>query len=235
MLTVFLVMVSMGFVGSLHCVGMCGGLVSALSMSQPRVWWAGLAGYQVGRVTTYAVLGLGAGLLGGALSGMGSIVPRLLSLLAGVVMIAVGLHMAGWLPDPLTRFTNAARDRVGLIQLTTTATRRPTSRSWYAMGLANALLPCGLVYAALGLSLAAGDPLEASLMMLGFGMGTVPAMMFAPAIVRALTPESRGAAMRVMGLVVVVLGLLTVVRGGILYGSGIHHSHPAQVSAPAAP
>jgi len=215
-LTSFLVMALMGLVGSLHCIGMCGGLVSALSMGQPRIWWTGLAGYQAGRITTYAALGLAVGLLGGGLGGLGSAVPRLLAVLAGGVMVIFGLNMAGWAPDPLRRLSGVVRQRVGLVRLTAATTHHPTLPGWYTMGLANGLLPCGLVYAALSLSLAAGDLAGSTVMMVGFGLGTVPAMMLAPAAVRALTPSLRGTGLRVLGAIVVVLGVLTMARGGII-------------------
>ncbi len=208
-------MASMGLVGSLHCIGMCGGLVSAVAMSRPRIWWMGLAGYQAGRVTSYATLGLMVGLLGGTLGGIDSAVPRLLAWLAGGVMVAFGLHMAGLIPDPLVRLATTVRGPIGLIRLTAAATRRPTPWSWSALGLANGLLPCGLVYAALSLSMASGEPLRATVMMAGFGIGTVPAMMLSPLAVRAVTPRLRGIGMRLLGIILVGLGILTMARGSI--------------------
>ena len=215
MLTSFGLMLSMGFVGSLHCIGMCGGLVSALSLSRPRIWWGGLLGYQAGRVATYALLGLGAGLLGGALSGI-ELAPRVLAGLAGLVMIAFGLNLAGMAPDPLTRITDRVRRRIGLARLTQLATGQPSLWSWYSMGLANGLLPCGLVYAALSLALAGGGVIQGTTMMAAFGLGTVPAMLLAPAALRGLTPELRGRGMRVAGLLMVLLGVWTMARGAIL-------------------
>ncbi len=219
----FWLMVSMGLLGSLHCVGMCGGLVGAVAMSRPRTWWAGLAGYQAGRIASYGALGLGAGMLGGALGGMGELVPRLLAWLAGGVMVAFGLNMAGWIPDPLVRLATAARGPIGLVTLTSVATRTPALWSWSALGLANGLLPCGLVYAALALSLAAGEPLQAMVMMIGFGLGTVPAMMLAPALLRMLTPAQRGLGLRLVGLVLVVLGVMTLMRGTMSPDAMGHH------------
>lgn len=71
LLSAVMLMLPMGFMGSLHCVGMCGGLVSAVSLSRERVWWSGLLLYQLGRVTTYALLGLVAGISGAALHTVG--------------------------------------------------------------------------------------------------------------------------------------------------------------------
>ncbi|HXH71420.1 MAG TPA: sulfite exporter TauE/SafE family protein, partial [Mariprofundaceae bacterium] len=64
-------MFSIGLLGSLHCIGMCGGLVGALALGRPAIWWSGLFIYQLGRVTTYALFGLLVGLVGVSLSELG--------------------------------------------------------------------------------------------------------------------------------------------------------------------
>ena len=155
-------MFSMGLLGSLHCIGMCGGLVSAVAMSRPTIWWPGLFGYQIGRVTTYTLFGLVAGLFGTALGNIGGWpMLRALAVIAGVMMIVFGLNLAGWLPDPLRRFTATISQRIGLAKLAHRLAGQASLSGWYMMGLANGLLPCGLVYAALGLSLASGDTASA--------------------------------------------------------------------------
>ena len=213
-----LLMLSMGLLGSLHCIGMCGGLVSAVAMSRPSIWWPGLFGYQLGRVTTYTVFGLVAGLFGTALGSIGGwIMLRALAVIAGVIMIVFGLNLSGWLPDPLQRFTATISQRIGLARLAHRLAGQASLSGWYVMGLTNGLLPCGLVYAALGLALASGDTITAAIMMFFFGLGTIPSMMFAPSLVRKLTPELRGWSLRVAGIIVLVLGVMTMLRGGALH------------------
>jgi uncharacterized protein len=212
-------MFSMGLLGSLHCIGMCGGLVSALALSRPRIWWSGLFGYQLGRVTTYTLFGLAAGLFGAALGKIGGWpVLRALTLIAGVFMIVFGLNLAGWLPDPLRRFTSYISGRIGLARLAHHLAGKASLSGWYIMGAANGLLPCGLVYAALGLSLASGETTSAVVMMFFFGLGTIPSMMFAPSLVRKLTPELRGWSLRIAGIIMIVLGVMTALRDGSAHG-----------------
>ncbi|MDX8410025.1 MAG: sulfite exporter TauE/SafE family protein [Mariprofundales bacterium] len=206
-----LLMLSMGVMGSLHCIGMCGGLVGVLSMSRPRVWWRGLMLYQCGRVTTYGVFGLLAGIGGVALATVGGVqLQSLLALLAGGVMIMFALNLAGWLPDPLLHISGWVRKTSGLARLAQRVSH--SGGGWYVLGLVNGLLPCGLVYAALSLALAAGSAIDAALMMVTFGLGTIPAMMLAPSLMRRLTPSLRTKALRIAALLIFGMGCVTIYR-----------------------
>jgi len=208
-----LLTLTLGFMGSLHCIGMCGGLVTAVSMSRPNIWWRGLLIYQFGRITTYTLLGLLVGFGGLALNVVGgNLVPRILAMIAGMLMIIFALNLAGWLPDPLRRFTTWASRKSGLAMLARRASESARTGSWYALGLANGLLPCGLVYAALSLALSAGNAQTATLMMATFGMGTIPAMMLVPSALQRMTPALRSSAMRVAAVMIIVMGVITVLR-----------------------
>ena len=211
--TLLLLMFAMGFMGSLHCVGMCGGLVSAVSLSAPRIWWTGLLVYQWGRVTTYAFLGFVFGMLGMGLSDVGGdTFQRILAVVAGVLMIIFALNLAGWLPDPVKRLSVWASRKIGLAQLAAQLASHARLRGWYALGLANGLLPCGLVYAALAMSLAKASGLTASLMMLSFGLGTIPAMMLLPSFLQKMSPILRLTSMRVAAFLMMILGIMMIFR-----------------------
>jgi sulfite exporter TauE/SafE len=215
MLTAYMATFALGFFGSLHCIGMCGGLVSALGMTRSRIWWSGLAAYQAGRLLTYSLLGLAAGLLGISLqqlSGLGQM-QFALTLLAGLMMITFGLNLAGLMPDPFLRLTARINAGLGFAGRIKQAASSNARISWFGVGLANGLLPCGLVYAALSLSLASGGTWRPALMMTAFGLGTVPAMMFSPLLVRSLAPGQRGRVMKALGVLIVIFGLFTMSRG----------------------
>jgi len=211
-----LIMLSLGFMGSLHCIGMCGGLVSAVSMSQAKVWWSGLLVYQFGRISTYALLGLLVGVSGVALNSFGGdLLQRALAILAGILMIIFALNLAGWLPDPLRRFSTWASRKTGLAQLAKKASTQARAGSWYTLGLANGLLPCGLVYAALSLALAANNAQAATLMMLTFGLGTIPAMMLIPSALHKMSPTLRSNAMRIAAIILMIIGVMTIWRANM--------------------
>lgn len=215
MWTAYMVTFSLGFFGSMHCIGMCGGLVSALSMSRPAIWWSGLMAYQAGRVVTYSVMGLAVGLLGIPLQQLGSFgqIQLVLTSLAGLMMVTFGLNLAGWMPDPFVRLAARVNMGLGFAGRIKKAAASSAHYSWFGIGLANGLLPCGLVYVALSLGLASGGTWQPSLMMAAFGLGTIPAMMFAPVVVRSLTPGNRGLVMKILGILIILFGLFTMVRG----------------------
>lgn len=231
--TGLLLMLGMGLLGSLHCLGMCGGLVCALSMTRPNIWWAGLFGYQLGRVTTYTLLGLVVGLFGTSLAELGGgLVLRGFAVLAGFMMVVFGLNLAGWLPDPLQRLTAVVSQRIGLAGLARRLAQHSSLSGWVAMGMANGLLPCGLLYAALAMALASGSAGVSMLKMALFGLGTVPAMVLAPTLVRKLTPQLRGRSLRIAGVILIVLGVMTMQRGGAPHGQ--HGTTPQEMNNAAA-
>ena len=133
-LSVLTLMLFMGFLGSLHCAGMCGGLVTAVYMGSGQSGWSGLLIYQLGRVTTYSVLGLLAGVSGTALSSLGAdLIQRSLAAVAGLMMLLFALNLAGCLPDPLRRFSIVMAGRIGLAQLARQVTADNRSYSWYLL------------------------------------------------------------------------------------------------------
>lgn len=206
----------MGFMGSLHCVGMCGGLVTAISINAKKNWWFGLLTYQLGRVSTYAMLGLILGFTGLALHDFGGdLIQRLIAILAGSLMIIFALNLAGWLPDPVRRLSAWVTRKTGLMQLANSLAKHARLRGWYALGLVNGLLPCGLVYAALAMSTASGNAIHASFMMACFGLGTIPAMMFVPSIMQKMSPIFRLNTLRFAAFFIMVLGLITILRSSM--------------------
>lgn len=222
-----------GLLGSLHCIGMCGGLVGALCLARPTLWWPGLLTYQLGRIASYAALGVVAGALGAGIGQSGWLpqTQQLLAVFAAVVMILFALHLGGWLPDPLARLTAAVSRASGLAGWAGKAAHGNGVGPWLGVGLLNGLLPCGLVYAALAQSLTAQGALQGAAVMLAFGLGTVPAMLAAPALLRRLGPALRGSLLKAAAVALIALAILTVLRMQ-LHGSHEHGAHePAQAPA----
>ena len=219
---------AIGFLGSLHCVGMCGGLVTAMSMTRDKTWWPGIIAYQLGRITTYTALGLIAGLIGslfaqdGWLAGAQSI----LSIVAGLLIIILALYIAGWLPDPFARLSTRISNATGLSRAINAAATQDTTGPWYSVGLLNGLLPCGLVYAGIGLALTAHASWQGAAAMFCFGLGTVPAMMAVPALLRAVTPAIRGNILKLGAVLLILIGVFTLLRGTGM-GQHEHGGHEA--------
>jgi hypothetical protein len=161
-----LAMLALGAVSSVHCVGMCGGIVSAFrfipireARPMPRV-----AAFNAGRLTTYAALGSFAGIAGSLLEAQ-----VVLYVVANAALVLAGLHLAGF--GPLSR----------LEALAAPLWRRlhpllPT-RSSFLSGLLWGFLPCGLVYGALAAAAFSGSPAGGAVAMLAFGIGTLPLLL----------------------------------------------------------
>jgi sulfite exporter TauE/SafE len=161
----------MGFVGSLHCAAMCGPLVLAMPVVGPgrAAILTSRVIYNSGRIATYSILGVIFGLLGKSLVLAGF--QQWLSITAGVTMLAFVFlgHK---------RFTSSGWRAASWIKATfRTFLHRRTYPAIFALGGANGLLPCGLVYLAGTASAASGDVTNASSYMFVFGLGTLPMML----------------------------------------------------------
>lgn len=215
---------SVGILGSVHCIGMCGGIVAALSMGGERTYWRGIASYHFGRIVSYSALGLTAGLIGSLITAKADLlqIQQILSIFAGIFMIIFALQIGGVIPE---RFAALSFIRIPASLLQKTA-RGNASLLWGLTGLANGLLPCGMVYAALSLALKQADPLTGTLMMTAFGIGTVPAMTVLAVTIRRLDPFLKARFLKLAAATLVLFGLFTIGRG---YMQGGEHSHDMPV------
>lgn len=182
-LGVYLTALLVGLLGGVHCLSMCGGLVSSLTLGlDPEIRrnpWRMLPyqlTYNLSRIAGYAVAGALFGALGAVLLQLDSfqIMQRALYALAGVMMLLLGLYLAGW-----WRLL-AVTERLGLVlwrRLEPVARRfLPVRRLPQAavIGFIWAWIPCGLVYSVLITAMATGSALQGALVMLAFGIGTLP-------------------------------------------------------------
>jgi sulfite exporter TauE/SafE len=223
--TAYLIAPVVGLLSALHCLGMCGGIVGALTFSLPAharasapLLLAYLLAYNLGRVLSYALAGAAFGGLGAvvlAVDGGGWAV-WLLRMLAAVVTVAIGLYIAGWLPvlalvervgDPLWR----RLEPLGRALL-------PVATPWRALlyGSVWGWLPCGLVYAMLIAAPAQSSAVGGAVYMGLFGLGTLPVLLGAGFLAgRLRTFAGRRAPRTVGGLTVAALGLFTLMSTGI--------------------
>lgn len=149
-----------GFVGSIHCIGMCGGFAIACGgRARDTFLW------HAGRTATYAILGGLAGAFGSLIPGPGWVV----AVISGILIAWFAAGLAGLVPEPHVSIP-------GVKHLATNLATRTNMAARFGFGMANGLLPCGLVYASLAIPVAAGDPLVGSLAMSAFGIGTAPAL-----------------------------------------------------------
>ena len=176
--TNFWILFLAGLLGGGHCVGMCGGIVAALTLNPPPGLrrWRVLAGYNLGRIGSYALIGALLGGLAAAGLSLAASHPFQLALyaLANLLLVAMGLYLAGWsaaigslekLGQPIWRRLQPLVGRMLPIRGALGAA---------AVGAVWGWLPCGLVYSASISALASGSAWRGAGLMLAFGLGTLP-------------------------------------------------------------
>ena len=203
----------LGLLGGGHCLGMCGGLMGALTLAIPPDQRARrlrlLLAYNLGRILSYAAAGLLIGLAGWAVAS--SPAAMLLRVLAGLLLIAMGLYLAGWWSG-LTRIEAVGRHLWRHLQ--PLASRlMPVSSLPRALllGAVWGWLPCGLVYSTLLWASSQGSPGESALLMLAFGLGTWPVLLATGMAAERLTALLRRRGVRIAGgLLVILFGIWTL-------------------------
>ena len=202
-----------GLLGGVHCAGMCGGIVGALSFGLPDSArrWSILIAYNAGRISSYTVAGALMGALGFYFSGLLPVqtAQRLLLTLAGLFLVLMGLYLAGWWNalSRIERFGGLLWRRIeplgrGFLPV------RSVHQS-FALGLLWGWLPCGLVYSALVWTVAAGGALEGALLMMAFGLGTLPNLLLMGVAAAQLNRWVRSPAIRaIAGALVILFGLM---------------------------
>lgn len=171
-----------GLMGGAHCIGMCGGIMSALtfavppSMRQPARLGGLLLSYNLGRILSYMTAGAIVATLGTLLS-LSPSAGRLLQAFAAIMLILMALYIANWWKGLLK--IEAVGRRVWRYIEPFGRRLMPVVKlpQAFALGAVWGWLPCGLVYSMLAWSLAIADPLRGALLMGAFGLGTLPALL----------------------------------------------------------
>ncbi|MDT8385130.1 MAG: sulfite exporter TauE/SafE family protein [Gammaproteobacteria bacterium] len=227
-----------GLLGGVHCVGMCGGIMNALSFALPaqpsrtRLSLTLLL-YNLGRVFSYSLAGALIGGLGMLLQGPGAVLGPGLRIFAGLMMVAMGLYLAGWWRGLVHLETLGNRllwrHLQPLTQRLMPVTHGPQA---LLLGLLWGWLPCGLVYSTLTLAGAVGHWQQSALIMASFGLGTVPVMLLTGAFAHRLRRWIQTTALRqIAALLVMGFGIWTLTPP-LLHLSNGHH-HPAIQHSPA--
>jgi sulfite exporter TauE/SafE len=215
LLSAFLV----GLLGSTHCLGMCGGIVGSLTLGirpelrrSPWILMPYLLAYNSGRIASYAVAGTVAGAIGAGAFGLmpSSSVRWTVKLFTGGFLIALGLYLAGWWPglQRLEQWGGVLWKRIEPLGRRLLPVDHPLKALTF--GLVWGWLPCGMVYTVLAWSLTSGSALNGALLMIAFGIGTLPMLL------------------AVAGLIVLLFGVYTLMAPG---GHGSHlHGQPGENS-----
>lgn len=224
-MTFLLAAISIGLLGSLHCVGMCGPIALALPVQgkSQSARFVSILIYNSGRIITYAALGALFGLIGQGFAIFG--LQQILSIVLGsLILIAVLLPSV--LPAKNV-FTSKFHNWFNHLKssLSYLFTKRSQS-ALFSIGLLNGLLPCGLIYMAMAGALASGSVINGMLFMAVFGLGTVPAMFSVAWFSNLASVKFRLTITKAMPYVVSVMAVLLILRGMNL---GIPYISPKMV------
>lgn len=202
----------LGFVGSLHCIGMCGPLVLAVPSNAHSRWkfvserlW-----YHTGRSLTYTIMGAVVGAFGSTISLLG--IQQQVSIIAGVVvllsvLIPLGLKTKLNRFSPLTKIYSIIKMKFGLLL------QRKGNVALFGMGFLNGLLPCGLVYTALVGATAVAEMGRSAVFMLVFGIGTIPALVGVSLGGKLLSVRFRPILKKLLPAFSILVAVILILRG----------------------
>jgi sulfite exporter TauE/SafE len=224
----------LGFVGSGHCLGMCGGIAGALGqVTAPIARNSALLSsvlYSLGRIVSYSAFGAVAGRFGESMNSLVGWGPAI-RVFAGLLIVAFGLHTAGW---------GMGLDRIERAGLAVWRRLSPLvgrvgepDRVWklIALGALWGWLPCGLVYSALAAATVTGGALNGAAFMLCFGIGTMPALVLATGAAGQIGAVlRRRGARQTVGALLVLFGCWTMYNAlsgghGANDHDGMEHHH----------
>ncbi len=203
---------TIGLIGSLHCIGMCGPIAIALPLGRKSVFdrVLGALNYNIGRTITYGLMGGLFGFLGKGLQMAGF--QQWASIIMGVVMILSVIFPAIFRGKlDFNRLTGRYAGK--LIVKLRTLFGKQSKRNLLLIGLLNGLLPCGLVYVAIAGAINTNDTLTGILFMVMFGLGTIPVMLGIALAGNMLAASVRTKLVKIIPVFIVILGIVFILRG----------------------
>lgn len=195
-----------GLMGSAHCIGMCGGIMSTLSLARSHQGAVmGLIAYNSGRILTYSIAGAIVAFFGTLVTDQLMTVGIILRVLASVMLIAMALYLANWWKG-LVHVERAGRTLWRVLQpFASRLMPVRNNRQALVLGLIWGWLPCGLIYSVLIWTLSAETPVQGSLIMLAFGLGTLPSMMLTGSLAIQFRQLSQSKALRSAAAIFIIL------------------------------
>lgn len=217
----------MGFGGSLHCAGQCGGVASSLLIARGRGTSGSerakvLLATQLGRTVTYMVAGGLVGVAGGALGDLLYLVgiQPLLRILGAAMLVWVGLALIGVVPGPQIFDRRAIAVSGRMFGPNPSGFRNSSA---LLLGMAWGAAPCAMVYNALLTAMLTGTPATGALFMMGFGLATIPAVALAALgvsqIAIAGTAAHQSTRRKAIGLAIAFLGLASMAVPAVSLGA----------------
>lgn len=210
-----------GFIGSFHCVGMCGPIALALPVpvSDNLRFYAGRVIYNFGRILSYALMGILVGFISEKLVISGF--QQILSISLGILILIIVLIPQKFRNKIFTagiiqKLINPVKIGIGSLF------QQKSYSSFFSIGFLNGFLPCGFVYAGLAGAISTGNTFNGMLFMVFFGLGTFPAMFTVSIFSKFIKIGFRKKLSKLVPVFAIFLAVLFIMRGmnlGIPYVS----------------
>lgn len=203
---------TIGFLGSFHCIGMCGPIAIALPFptSSNISFFTGRILYNIGRVVTYSFLGLLFGLVGGRIALAGA--QQIVSIILGIVIIIAVLlpqrYKNIFVQHKLVqKLAQPLKSNISILF------KKGTVSALFLIGILNGFLPCGFVYIGLAGSIASGNAISGAAVMMFFGLGTVPVMFAATVFGKFINVGIRAKLRKAVPVFAILLAAVFIMRG----------------------
>ena len=226
----FYLVMSLGFLSSIHCLQMCGPIVLTYSVSlnadnSRRALLPAHLAYNAGRTITYMVLGAIAGAMGGSLGFVGRLagVQNAAMILAGIAMLVTAIAMFG--VGPGNRFLSKMAIPRKLLKPVGALISSKSVGSKFSLGLLLGLMPCGLVYAALMKAVGTASIVGGALTLLAFGIGTTFALLAMGLSSSLISYKLARWGTTVASVTIAILGAILIWRGVMPHGMAAGHMH----------
>jgi sulfite exporter TauE/SafE len=201
----------LGLTSNFHCIGMCGPIALAVPVSRKNNWTIlrDAFVYNFGRILTYAILGFIIGSVGISIHTLG--IMQWISIIAGILLVVFAWRKY------LSRLLPTVHLDMGLTMVISRSIgrlmRSQSPLKLPLLGMLNGILPCGMVYVALGNAMLGGSMLNGALAMLAFGVGTLPGMLFVTFMANRISPALRQKMTRSVPYILTIVGFLIIARG----------------------
>lgn len=201
-----------GFLGSFHCIGMCGPIAIALPAKSESniVILLNRIAYNFGRITTYSIFGLVFGLFSKQLVLAG--IQQYVSIGLGVIILLSVLlprQIKNWFANlkPVRGINNFVKNSFANLL------KSESGNSFFLFGIINGFLPCGFVYVALAGAVTTGGMLPGMIFMFLFGLGTIPAMLAASMVGKFINVGIRQKINKLIPVFAIILAAIFILRG----------------------
>jgi len=203
-----------GLAGSVHCVGMCGPLALAIpgaSKDKGFTFFLRTIAYQISRISGYGVLGLIVGFFSQGMQFTG--VQPYFSLLSGILLLFLGFF--GIIPEvnAFSKYPIIQHFQVKINRIIGTVMTNEHFSTPFVLGFLNAMLPCGMIYIALGTGLSSGNMSEAALYLISFGLGTLPLMFMVSLSGQFLSLQMRRSWQKAIPIIFMISGIILIYKG----------------------